>query len=56
MNNHRNPLKVALNNSSSFKYKVNLIGKANVANGNDRSLKDAEIVLPLKYLSNLLGH
>ena len=39
MNNAENPLNVSLNNSSSFKYKANLLGKANDADGNDRSLK-----------------
>ena len=39
MNNHGNPLNVALNNSSSSKYKVIILGKATDANGNDRSLK-----------------
>ena len=56
MKNDRNPLNVALNNSSSFKYKVNLLGKANAADINDRSLKNTKIVVPLKYLSNFLGH
>ena len=35
-----------------FNYKSSLLGKANDANGNDRSLKNAKIVVPLKYLSN----
>ena len=39
MNNDRNPLNVALDNSSSFKYKASLLGKATDADGNDRSLK-----------------
>ena len=54
-----NPLNVALNNSSSFKYKTSLLVKANVAssaNNVDRSLKNAKIIVPLKYLSNFLGH
>ena len=39
MNNDANPLNCASNNSSSFKYKANLLGKATDADGNDRSLK-----------------
>ena len=39
MNDARNPLNVALGNSTSFKYKVSLVRKATDANGNDRSLK-----------------
>ena len=38
-NNAGNPLNVALNNSTSFKYKVSLLGKVNDADDNDRSLK-----------------
>ena len=53
MNNDGNPLNVALNNSSSFKYKASLLGKATDADGNDRSLKNTKIVVPLKHLSNL---
>ena len=34
-----NPLNVALDNSTSFKYKASLLGKATDAAGNDRSLK-----------------
>ena len=43
---------LSINNSDSFKYKAILLGKT--ANHNDRksSVKDAKIVLPLKYLSN----
>ena len=52
MNDAGNPLNVALDNSTSFKYKAILLGKANDADGNDRSLKNAKIVVPLKYLSN----
>ena len=50
MNNDGNPLNVALNSSSSFKYKASLLGKATDADGNDRS-KNTKIVVPLKYLS-----
>ena len=39
MNNDGNPLNVTLNNSSSFKYKTILLGKATDADDNDRSLK-----------------
>ena len=52
MNNDKNPLNVALNNSTSFKYKASLLRKATDADGNDRSLKNTKIVVPLKYLSN----
>ena len=52
MNKAGNPLNVALDNSTSFKYKVSLLGKANDADGNDRLLKNVKIVVPLKYLSN----
>ena len=52
MNNDGNPLIVALNNSSSFKYKASLLGKTTDADGNDRSLINTKIVVPLKYLSN----
>ena len=52
MNNARNPLNIALDNSTSFKYKASLLGKAATdADGNDRSLKNGKIVVPLKYLS-----
>ena len=52
MNNTGNPLNVALDNSTSFKYKASLSGKSTDANGNDRSLKNTKIVVPLKYLCN----
>ena len=52
MNNAGNFLNVALDNSAYFKYKVSLLGKATDADGNDRSLKNTKIVVPLKYLSN----
>ena len=52
MNDDRNPLNVTFNNSSSFKYKANLLGKATDADGNDRSLRNTKIVVPLKYLFN----
>ena len=47
-----NPLNVALDNSTSFKYKASLLGKATYVDGSNRSLKNAKIVVPLKYLSN----
>ena len=50
MNDDNNPLNVALDNSTFFKYKASPMGK--VADGNGRSLKHKEIVVPLKYLSN----
>ena len=52
MNNAKNPLNVALDNSTSFKYKASLIGKATNADGDDRSFKNTRLVVPLKYLSN----
>ena len=42
----------ALDNSTSFKYKASLLGKADDADSNDRSLKNTKIVVPLKYSSN----
>ena len=39
MNGAVNPNNVALDNSTSFKYKASLLGKATDAYGNDRSLK-----------------
>ena len=52
MNDNNNPLNVALDNSTSFKYKASLLEKATDSDGNDRSLKNTKIVVPLKYLSN----
>ena len=52
MNNAGNPLNVALDNSTSFKYKASLLGKATDADGNDRSLKNIKLVVPLKYISS----
>ena len=48
-----NPSNVTLENSTSFKYKASLLGKATEADGNDKSLKNAKIVVPLKSLSNV---
>ena len=52
MNDAGNPDNVALDNSTYFKYKASLLGKATDADGNDRSLKNTKIVVPLKYLSD----
>ena len=52
MDDTRKPNDVALGNSTCFKYKASLLGKATDADGNDRSLKNTKIVSPLKYLSN----
>ena len=52
MNDAANPNNVALDNSASFKYKASLLGKATDADGNNRSLKNTKIVVPLKHLSN----
>ena len=52
MNNAGNPLNVALDNSTSFKYKASLLGKADDADDNDRLLKNIKLVVPLKYLSD----
>ena len=44
---------LTINNSQSFKYKAALLGKTADAVGNtNSSVKDAKIVVPLKYLSN----
>ena len=51
MNNAENPLNIALDNSIYFKSKASLLGKADDADGNNRSLKNTKIVVPLKYLS-----
>ena len=52
INDAGNPNNVALDNSTSFKYKASLLRKADDADGNDRSLKNTKIVVPLKYLYN----
>ena len=51
MNDNNNPLNVALANSVSFKYKASLLGKATDDDGDNRSLKNAKMVVPFKYLS-----
>ena len=53
INNDGNPLNVVLDNSTSFKYKASLLGKADdAAADDDRPLKNIKLVVPLKYLSN----
>ena len=47
-NNAGNPLNVALDNSASFKYKASILGKVIDTDGNDRSLKNIKLVVPLK--------
>ena len=39
VNDNNNPLNITLSNSSSFKHKASLLGKATDIDGNDRSLK-----------------
>ena len=56
MNDDKNPLNVVLDNSTSLKYKASLLKKADNADGNDRSSKNAKIVVPLKYFSNFVDH
>ena len=44
---------LTIDNSQSFKYKAALLRKtANAVNNTNSSVKDAKIVVPLKYLSN----
>ena len=49
MNDAENPSNVALDNSTSFKYKASFLGKTTDADGNDRSLNNTKIAVPLKY-------
>ena len=49
MNYARNPINVAINSSSSFKYKSSILGKATTAVSDDILLKNVKIVVPLKY-------
>ena len=56
MNDAENPLNVALDNPTSFKYKAYLLGKATDADGNGRSLSNTKIIVPLKFLSIFLDH
>ena len=43
MNDNGNPLNFALDSSTSFKYKVSLLGKATDADGDDRLLRKYKI-------------
>ena len=46
-------VKLTIDNSQSFKCKAALLGKtADAVNNTNSSVKDAKIVVPLKYLSN----
>ena len=45
---------MSIDNSQSFKYKAALVGKTvDAVGGTNNSVKDAKIVVLLKYLSNL---
>ena len=45
---------LTIDNSQSFKYKAALLGKtADAVNNTNSSVKEAKIVVPLKYLSNI---
>ena len=44
---------LSINNSQSFKYKAALAGKTANHNDGKSSVKDAEIVVSFKYLSNV---
>ena len=47
---------LTIDNFQSFKYKAALVGKTeNAVGGTNSSVKDAKIVVPLKYLSNFWG-
>ena len=43
---------LATNNSSSFKYKINLLGDPEFDNANNITKLSVKVVVPLKYLSN----
>ena len=48
-----NKVDLTADNSQSFKYKAALVGKtAYAVNNKNSSVKDAKIVVPLKYLSS----
>ena len=51
MNNDGNPLNVALDNSTSLKYKAILLGKATDGDDNDRSLKKYKISCPTEIFT-----
>ena len=46
---------LVINNSQSFKYTAALVGKTANHNDGKSSVKDAKIVVPLKYLSDHFG-
>ena len=48
MNKAGHPINVATNKSSSFKHLSSILGEATVVDGNDRSLKNVKIVVPLR--------
>ena len=50
--NNRNIADVTTNDSSSFEYKSSLLGNP----ADDGILRNAKIVVPLKYLSNFVDH
>ena len=52
INNAGNPINVSYRQFIIFEYKSSILGKATTADDNDKSLKNAIIVVPLKYLSN----
>ena len=52
MDDAGNLINVAIDNSLYFKYKSSILGKTTDADGNDRSFKNVNAVVPLKYLSN----
>ena len=43
---------MTINNSQSFKHKAAVMGKTANHNNGKSSVKDAKIIVPLKYLSN----
>ena len=51
INNNGAVINITAENSSSFKYKSNLIGDT-VADGANRKKENVKIGVPLKYLSN----
>ena len=48
------PANVTTDDSSSFKYKSNILGNLVAAAGANQVLENAKIVMPLKYLSNFI--
>ena len=55
VNNAGNPINVAIDNSSSFKYKSSILGKATVPDGNDRSLKKCRNSCSIKTFKQFLA-